>query len=105
MAAENPACRACGRTEHFACISDRGEACAWAGPGLCTACIAIGGRIFTPAELAFLAHAAGGRPMNMTRPSGAELTAQGVLTLRARLQAMLDAAATSRTPGPDLGPD
>lgn len=77
---DGPACRACGCTED--------AACAWAAPGLCTACVAIVQRVFSPAELTFLLHAAGGGDLNLTRPSATALTAEGVLALRARLAAI-----------------
>ncbi len=31
-------CRVCGCTEHNACVDEVGQACAWGGPDLCTAC-------------------------------------------------------------------
>jgi len=84
----SPACRACGCTEDAACIEPGGQPCAWAAPGLCTACVARVRRVFTGPELTFLLHAAGGGSLNLTRPSATALTAEGVLSLRDTLRAI-----------------
>jgi len=92
---DGPACRACGCTEHAACSDPvSGDTCAWASPNLCTACVGIVQRVFTPAELTFLLHAAGGGDLNLTRPDASALTAEGVLALRETLRAI-----TPRTEG------
>lgn len=81
---DRPACRACGCSENDACLTEAGP-CAWAEADLCTACDGIVQRFFSPAELAFLLHAAGGGDLNLTRPDAGALTAEGVLALRERL--------------------
>jgi len=35
-------CRVCGCTDVMPCIDDLGQACAWAGPDLCSACAEAG---------------------------------------------------------------
>lgn len=87
MLGSGPACRACGCTEDAACADPfGGGSCAWATPDLCTACVGIVQRVFTPAELTFLLHAAGGGDLNLTRPDATALTAEGVLALRETLR-------------------
>lgn len=84
-----PACRACGCTEDAACADPfAGGSCAWATPAadLCTACVGIVQRVFTPGELTFLLHAAGGGDLNLTRPDATALTAEGGLALRETLR-------------------
>lgn len=84
-----PACRACGCTEGAACADPfTGWPCAWATPDLCTACVGIVQRVFAPAELTFLLHAAGGGALNLTRPSATALSAEGVLALRETLKVL-----------------
>lgn len=82
---DGPACRACGCTEDDACIEPDGRPCAWWSAAICTACAGIVQRFFSPAELTFLLHAAGGGDLNLTRPDAGSLTGEGVLDLRARL--------------------
>lgn len=82
-------CRGCGCDDLNACVDPASaEPCAWAGPGLCTACAAIVRRVFTGPELTFLLHAAGGGDLNLTRPDATALTAQGVLALRHTLRTL-----------------
>lgn len=80
------ACRGCGRSNLGDCLLPAAPGISWAVPGLCSDCvIAVVRLVFTGSELTFLLHAAGGGDLNLTRPDASALTAEGVLTLRARL--------------------
>lgn len=57
---------------------------------------------FTALELQFLMHAAGVPSPSLTRPGSGVLTGQGVLVLRAKLEAL--AAAGAQEPSEDFGP-
>lgn len=60
---------------------------------------------FSPPELQFLLHAAGGETVSLTRPGATALTGEGVLALRGRLAAIAATEGAALVSLADLTPD